>query len=345
MEEVGPSNSQFDPRFPGVMSHPDVRTAAGMRMPSEQYPVAPAGVGMDSGKGVGSFAERGRQVQQEHYAAQFNTMRSPNNLAVLQTGTSKPMSGGMIVSAVRSDRAKTEAMSAGDKRKKVDWTPELHRRFVKAVEELGIEQAIPSRILELMGTKMLTRHHIASHLQKYRKHRRNLLSRGQELNNSVAAQWPPGRMNKQGGEGAKATGSSKPSKAGSSARKDSAGGQAAARQQGLDASQGAMSKSTKTGAKGRNVSNSKVVQEPKRQSNFADTGKTTAKRDRKDSSKSKTKSQAPLATVSVQPVRSIFSHCPATRHPLPDAILLCESIAPYACFACLVESIPFAAAD
>ena len=47
----------------------------------------------------------------------------------------------------------------------VDWTPELHRKFVAAVEQLGVEKAIPSRILEMMGVHCLTRHNIASHLQ------------------------------------------------------------------------------------------------------------------------------------------------------------------------------------
>jgi two-component response regulator (ARR-B family) len=49
----------------------------------------------------------------------------------------------------------------------VDWTPELHRRFVQAVEQLGIDKAVPSRILEIMGMDCLTRHNIASHLQVY----------------------------------------------------------------------------------------------------------------------------------------------------------------------------------
>ena len=47
----------------------------------------------------------------------------------------------------------------------MDWTPDLHRRFVQAVEELGLDKAVPSRILELMGIDCLTRHNIASHLQ------------------------------------------------------------------------------------------------------------------------------------------------------------------------------------
>ncbi|KAG7620907.1 CheY-like superfamily [Arabidopsis suecica] len=60
-------------------------------------------------------------------------------------------------------------------RKKVDWTPELHKKFVQAVEQLGVDQAIPSRILELMKVGTLTRHNVASHLQKFRQHRKNIL--------------------------------------------------------------------------------------------------------------------------------------------------------------------------
>ncbi|XBI17090.1 hypothetical protein VPH35_059214 [Triticum aestivum] len=60
--------------------------------------------------------------------------------------------------------------SHGRRKVKVDWTPELHRRFVQAVEQLGLDKAVPSRILELMGNEYrLTRHNIASHLQAARK--------------------------------------------------------------------------------------------------------------------------------------------------------------------------------
>ncbi|KAJ4950947.1 hypothetical protein NE237_027779 [Protea cynaroides] len=61
------------------------------------------------------------------------------------------------------------------KKTKVDWTPELHKRFVQAVEQLGVDQAIPSRILDLMKVEGLTRHNVASHLQKYRIHRRHIV--------------------------------------------------------------------------------------------------------------------------------------------------------------------------
>ena len=52
----------------------------------------------------------------------------------------------------------------------VEWTRELHDKFVSAVEALSVDKAVPSKILERMGTcsEGLTRQNIASHLQKYR---------------------------------------------------------------------------------------------------------------------------------------------------------------------------------
>ncbi|KAH7388166.1 hypothetical protein KP509_16G061900 [Ceratopteris richardii] len=72
----------------------------------------------------------------------------------------------------QSGRA-SRSMHSSKKKMKVDWTPELHRRFVQAVEQLGVDKAIPSRILEIMGVENLTRHNIASHLQKYRSHKKH----------------------------------------------------------------------------------------------------------------------------------------------------------------------------
>ncbi|KAM3244691.1 hypothetical protein ACQJBY_056168 [Aegilops geniculata] len=46
------------------------------------------------------------------------------------------------------------------------WSPLLKERFKCAVEDMGIGH--PSKILEHMNVKGLKRHHVASHLQKYR---------------------------------------------------------------------------------------------------------------------------------------------------------------------------------
>lgn len=68
-----------------------------------------------------------------------------------------------------------DGKKAHRKKFKVDWTPGLHKKFVQAVEQLGIDQAIPSLILEKMKVEGLTRHNVASHLQKYRMHKRHIL--------------------------------------------------------------------------------------------------------------------------------------------------------------------------
>nr|WOA06351.1 golden2-like protein [Ipomoea batatas] len=89
----------------------------------------------------------------------------------------------------KKSSAQSKNNPQGKRKVKVDWTPELHRRFVQAVEQLGVDKAVPSRILELMGIDCLTRHNIASHLQKYRSHRKHLLAREAE-----AANWSQRRQ-------------------------------------------------------------------------------------------------------------------------------------------------------
>ncbi|XP_039047145.1 transcription factor HHO1-like isoform X2 [Hibiscus syriacus] len=55
------------------------------------------------------------------------------------------------------------------------WSPELHRRFVNALQQLGGSQvATPKQIRELMHVDGLTNDEVKSHLQKYRLHTRRL---------------------------------------------------------------------------------------------------------------------------------------------------------------------------
>lgn len=54
------------------------------------------------------------------------------------------------------------------KRPRLVWTPELHKRFIEAVAHLGIKNAVPKTIMQLMNVEGLTRENVASHLQKYR---------------------------------------------------------------------------------------------------------------------------------------------------------------------------------
>lgn len=116
----------------------------------------------------------------------------------MESGSAPTGSSSSSETESRSRKPSTaQTKSSGKRKVKVDWTPELHRRFVQAVEQLGVDKAVPSRILELMGIDCLTRHNIASHLQKYRSHRKHLLAREAE-----AASWSQRRqMYANGGGG------------------------------------------------------------------------------------------------------------------------------------------------
>ncbi|XP_061366435.1 two-component response regulator ORR23-like [Gastrolobium bilobum] len=71
---------------------------------------------------------------------------------------------------------------------RVIWTEELHRSFVAAVIKLGVDKAVPRKILELMNVeKQLTREHVSSHLQKYRLHLKRISSKSAQQVESL--QW------------------------------------------------------------------------------------------------------------------------------------------------------------
>ncbi|XP_010263747.1 PREDICTED: myb family transcription factor EFM [Nelumbo nucifera] len=66
------------------------------------------------------------------------------------------------------------------------WSPELHRRFVSALQQLGGSQvATPKQIRELMKVDGLTNDEVKSHLQKYRLHTRRLPAASSPANQSV----------------------------------------------------------------------------------------------------------------------------------------------------------------
>merc|ERR1712137_354882 len=54
-----------------------------------------------------------------------------------------------------------------DEKNRLVWTEELHSRFLTSLGTLG-ERATPRQIMMHMRVLGLERHHISSHLQKYR---------------------------------------------------------------------------------------------------------------------------------------------------------------------------------
>ncbi|OIW03096.1 hypothetical protein TanjilG_07248 [Lupinus angustifolius] len=76
---------------------------------------------------------------------------------------------------------------SNEKKARVVWSVELHRKFVSAVNQLGIDKAVPKKILDLMNVEKLTRENVASHLQKYRLYLKRISCVANKQANMVAA--------------------------------------------------------------------------------------------------------------------------------------------------------------
>ncbi|KAK6912527.1 Signal transduction response regulator, receiver domain [Dillenia turbinata] len=70
---------------------------------------------------------------------------------------------------------------SNQKKPRVVWSVELHRKFVAAVNQLGIDKAVPKRILELMNVERLTREN------KYRLYLKRISSVANQQANMAAA--------------------------------------------------------------------------------------------------------------------------------------------------------------
>jgi SHAQKYF class myb-like DNA-binding protein len=54
-------------------------------------------------------------------------------------------------------------------KQRLRWTPQLHRRFVEAVDLLGgLDMATPKGVMQIMEVEGMNIQHVKSHLQKYR---------------------------------------------------------------------------------------------------------------------------------------------------------------------------------
>ncbi|KAK6942430.1 Signal transduction response regulator, receiver domain, partial [Dillenia turbinata] len=66
-----------------------------------------------------------------------------------------------------SGNSQSDAYLMLPKKKRVSWSRDLHIKFVEIVQQLGVDNAVPKKILELMDEPGLTRENVASHLQKF----------------------------------------------------------------------------------------------------------------------------------------------------------------------------------
>eukprot|EP00899_Mesostigma_viride_P003310 jgi/Mesvir1/12980/Mv05991-RA.1 len=68
----------------------------------------------------------------------------------------------------RCDEARITLPESSLGKNRLVWTPDLHARFLAAIKQLGLEQAVPRTILKAMNVEGMSRENVASHLQKYR---------------------------------------------------------------------------------------------------------------------------------------------------------------------------------
>ncbi|KAJ8493566.1 hypothetical protein OPV22_015287 [Ensete ventricosum] len=73
----------------------------------------------------------------------------------------------------KEEEKEKEGQSQSHRKTRRCWSPDLHRRFLNALQQLGgSHAATPKQIRELMKVDGLTNDEIKSHLQKYRLHTR-----------------------------------------------------------------------------------------------------------------------------------------------------------------------------
>ncbi|KAL9240026.1 hypothetical protein vseg_014289 [Gypsophila vaccaria] len=104
--------------------------------------------------------------------------RQQHNSAEQQLDSSSAELCGGVGRAVSGSDEPGAAARTTLKRPRLVWTPQLHKRFVDAVAHLGIKNAVPKTIMQLMNVDGLTRENVASHLQKYRLYLKRMHGNG-----------------------------------------------------------------------------------------------------------------------------------------------------------------------
>ncbi|KAL0036823.1 hypothetical protein WJX77_000586 [Trebouxia sp. C0004] len=170
-----PRNPQPHPLTSGQLQRPPGSTSPCKTSLSAQFSQhAPQGgrytpaqeAGASGGVQQPGYQDAAAQTQMQMQQQQLNIVereREPSSGAT--------DSGGDGSGDESSDK---QGESRGAKKPRLVWTSELHARFMNAVNHLGVKNAVPKTILQLMNVDGMTRENVASHLQKYRLYLKKL---------------------------------------------------------------------------------------------------------------------------------------------------------------------------
>ncbi|XP_010423240.1 PREDICTED: putative two-component response regulator ARR21 [Camelina sativa] len=103
--------------------------------------------------------------------ADSRSLNSRNGSCLISTGGSRK-------NRKRKPNGGSEDGSQPSKKTKVKWTDGLNDLFLQAIRHIGLDKAVPKKILAFMNVSYLTRENVASHLQKYRIFLRKVADQG-----------------------------------------------------------------------------------------------------------------------------------------------------------------------
>ncbi|CAI8610819.1 unnamed protein product [Vicia faba] len=94
--------------------------------------------------------------------------KEPEVVGIMKVQSPKEHEVVGFLEAPQHERKREREDDNPPKKSRLSWTPQLHQQFVNAVNQLGLDEAKPRKILKIMDVCGLTTAQVASHLQKYR---------------------------------------------------------------------------------------------------------------------------------------------------------------------------------